>query len=330
MTVEVTGGQSGAAAGAQGGASAGASTAGASTQSTAAPQTGAATSGGTPPAEGQPSTPPAYVLNDKYKVMGVEKKFAPWVASAIKDAETEKLARELYEKADGLEHVKADRQRATARLNEIEPKFNAQTERIGYLDELLNSGNIAVFQREVGISDDQILRRAQQIIAIRENPQLAAQENSSYESTQAMQNLRRENQTLQRQQAAMLQNELTQTLSSPDVANFAQQFDAKFGVGALQRRVIELGAYYQTQMKVSKSPLEIVQELMFPLGQPQATQQPTTQTQPPPAPPVATAPDKKPVIPNTGGKGTTPVKKAAVSSIDEIHARRKELMAANA
>lgn len=328
MTVEVSSGQSGATAGAQGGASAGASTGQAASQASTTPQTGAATSGAPTDVA---STPQAYTLNDKFKVMGVEKQFDPWIVSAIKDAETEKKVRELYEKAHGIDHVKADRKRVSDRLSDIEPKYTAQTERIGYLDELLNSGNIGVFQREVGITDDQWLRRAQQIIAARENPQLAQQENSSYESNQQMNALRQENRQLMQQQANLLRNELHQTLSSPEVASFTQQYDAKYGVGALAKRVIETGAYYQTTMKVSKSPLEIVQELMFPLGVPQAQpQQTAASAQNTPAPTAVTAPEKKPVIPNVGGKGTTPVKKASVNSIQDIRDRAKEFAAANA
>jgi len=342
MTVENSGTQSG-----------GQAASGQSSQQTSAPESasgkGAATSVTTPASggatsHGQPPTgtdasqaaavAAAFNPNLKFKVLGQEKEFDPFMKDVIKDEATEKAVRELYEKAHGLDSVKADRKKYLDAYNELLPAHQELSTRVERLEGYLQEGNLAAFQREAGISDTSILKRAQQILSAMENPALKEQEEAEFERQQQQFELLGQNRNLMGQVARARSFELNSVLSRSDVQPAVAAFDAQHGQGSFAQEIINRGAMYwhTSQGKVDKSAEELVMEVMKFMGQAaQQTQAPVLQQareegSPPEAQGTKVVPPKKPVIPNITGKGTSPVKKT-FSSIAEIRQHAKDIAA---
>jgi hypothetical protein len=74
---------------------------------------------------GGDSIPPVYTPNTKFKVMDKEHEFDAWLAPHIKDAETEKKAKELYEKAYGLDYVKPKYEASQKELEQYKTTYNS-------------------------------------------------------------------------------------------------------------------------------------------------------------------------------------------------------------
>lgn len=303
-------------------------------QSTKAPEVKATDTGNQGDGIDNKIVPPAFKPNLKYKVGGSEKQFDEFLHAVIKDEETEKKIRKLYEDAEGVNFMKQDRQRVLEAFNEIYPQHQELTQRVSRLQGFLDEGNFGAFQREVGIPNEAILRRAQQILAAMENPALKSQEDKEYSQLESMQTVQSENQRLINQVAQARATELDMVLSRPEVLTVAEAFDAKMGqIGAFKREVINRGSMYSQFYKVDKSAKELVDEMLgfmgvtgaAPQGQPQvlaenydaAPGHEKAQVQG-----TVVVPPKKPAIPNITGKGTSPVKKT-FTSLDQLkeHAR---------
>ena len=296
--------------------------------------TGAASHGSPPVVD--PTAPVTFKPNLKFKVLGQEKEFDPFMADVIKDEATEKAVRDLYERAHGIESIKADRKKYQEAYSELAPQHERLTGTFERLQGYIHEGNLAALQRETDITDTMILKRAQDILKQMENPALKQQEDAEFERQQSTFELKGQNQQLLNQVVQARTFELNTVLSRPDVQSVVGAFDAKHGNGAFSREVINRGSMYANIHGVDKSAQELVTEIMGFIGQPSQSQAPAIQQ-----PPVVLSPEgnsepqgtrvvppKKPVVPNFAGKGTSPVKKT-VTSIEDLKARAKELAAAN-
>jgi hypothetical protein len=302
--------------------------------------TSAASHGGSPPIS-DPTAPIAYKPNLKFKFRvgdaQKESEFDPFMADVIKDEATEKMVRDLYERAHGINSVKDERKRYQDAYNELAPQHQELSTRVERLQGYIDNENIAAFQRETGIRDEVILKRAQQILAKMENPALKQQEDSDFARDQGMVEAQTQNQMLMQQVVQARTFELNTVMSRPDVQEAVLAFDTKMGPGAFRREIINRGSMYANAYQVDKSADELVREIMGFMG-------PQGQGTPPviPAQPVVNAqgdgnsqeqgtrivPPKKPVVPNLTGKGTSPVKKT-IKSLDDLRQVSKEFAAAN-
>jgi hypothetical protein len=266
----------------------------------------------------------AYKLNDAYSVRGEKKQFDPTLAALIKDPETEKKIRELYQKSDGIEIVRQEKEQAIQRLQEIEPaaaELQANVERtIGYL----RQGDFASFQHELEIPDQMIIARAKEIIMHQKNPALRQAEVQRVQSQSQAREYQTQNQAatteVQQLRVERRQFELQQGLARQDVAPLVQTFDEKRGEGAFRNECIMLGRYYLTH-GVDKSVDEVIAEVQqrfspfLNLGQGQG--QPNTTVAPQGSVGTVPAQTRKPVVPAMNGSGSSPVK-PAIKSLDDL------------
>jgi hypothetical protein len=193
-------------------------------------------------------------------------------------------------------------------------------------------------QREVGISDDHILRRAQQIFAEKENPALRQAADHAYSESERARQLEEQNSYYQEQYfataAKQRETELDQALGRSDIAQVVSAFDTRAGQpGAFRDQVIQRGIYYATAMKKDVSVDDILKELVPMFNIPQTT---APQIAPPQVAPngviaadAPAAPDRKPVIPNVRGNGSSPAPRKTYKSLDDLRARGKELAQQN-
>jgi len=292
--------------------------------------------------------PAEYSPNTKFVVRNKEMDFDDWIKPVIKDAETEKRVRELYEKAHGIEHVKADRQRLRDTISEreriieskereIQEKYTPVVQQVQVMSHFLQNGNLDGFFQVAGIPKQNVMQWAVQYA------QMAPEQRATLDSTSQQAVSALSQQFQQSQQATLYQQELSNyrereldwTLEKPDVSPIKEAFDAKFGQYAFRNEVIKRGQFYAHQGRdiSTQDAVNEVMQLVSHMAQPQQQQVPNQST------PTATgqvanthtnqaapqaSPESKPVIPNIRGTGTSPAKKP-IKSFAEMRRRSQEM-----
>lgn len=302
-----------------------------------------APNGGTPNPAATPDAP-KWEPNFKFKVMDKEHEIDEFVRGAIKDADTEKKVRELYEKAYGLDVVKPRFHETREELKSLKETHSNVMQGVQDLRELYSQGDFDGFFERLKIPQEKILQwvidKAQYSELPPEQRQvLDARRQAEKEASE----LRKQNQNLgQQYEEALVQarnTALQVELTKPDVSTFAEAFDSKGFKNAkgeaitFMDAVIETGEYawYASKGKVDLSPEQAIQEVMARYG---AVLQPQTQTQtqqpahPPIIPPqgaaattaaqVAASPKKTSTIPNVAGRQTSSVAKPKPKTLEDL------------
>lgn len=271
----------------------------------------------------------AYQPNFKFKVLDKEHEFDDFVRGAVKDADTEKKLRDIYERAYGLDSVKADRQSLKGELATTKEKLSKTEGAIETLNAYLGKEDYDSVFQALGISNDKILRYAVQLV---QREQWTPEQKASWEAgrtaqQQAAYYQQQNQQLLQSQQQLAVQQrnfELDRVVSSPDIAAVAQAYDAGMGnSGAFREYVIRIGQAYAAQGKdipAAEAAAEAVRHLRAvnpSLGQAATTAAAAT---------TVVAGNQKPVIPNIQGRGTSAVK-SSIKTLDDLKKRARELEA---
>jgi len=301
-----------------------------------------AETGGEPPEESKPAvgakpggavaTPQGYSPNFKFKVLDQEKEFDDFLKGVVKDADTEKKVRELYEKAYGIEHVKSDRQRLREQTQFQQTEISRHVHTVNGVNQMLaNKDYDNLLGSVLKIPEDDILRHAQKILQLREMPpeQRQAYDNAA-QARQRVTELEYQNQQISQSHEQVAVSARTQeldwTLQRPDFSQLANAYDQRIGrQGAFREAVIERGKYAAYATGKDLSPEQAANEVLQFLGGSQAlmpaqnhaqvvSQESTTQG----------FQERKPVITNIQGRGTSPAKKV-VKSIADLRKRAKEL-----
>lgn len=291
-----------------------------------------------PPAEGdgagegelEQAAAPSYEPNYKFKVLEEEKEFDEFLRGAIKDEETEKQVRELYEKAYGLEHVKAERQKIRDEYKQLKEESDALNGALGQLSEYVNKDDLHTFFQELGIPEQKVLQYAIERAQYSDlSPEQRQQWDQQYNERQRAYMLERQNQELlaAQQQSAVNQRvgELESYLQSPEISSVVQSFDSRVGKpGSFMAEVIKRGQYYASLPEPQDiSVQQAVNEVLNLVGgisqqQAAAAEIPVEQK--------VIVPEDKPTIPNIKGSGTSPTKKLP-NSIDDLRKLQKQAMA---
>lgn len=204
-------------------------------------------------AESQESDGQEYEPNYSYSVKSEQFEFDDWVKPFVKDADTEENIRQLYTKARGLDHVKANLEKTSTELNDYRSqstrlKEEAELARQGYENMTnLAKEDFAAFAGLVGLDDKTILNYANQRLDYKEKPEWERQQidrdielrTRSYESQVQAEMLRKENERLMRQQH---EEKFNQALSQPEIKSFAEKFDKRLGKGSFEQHVKEYGS----------------------------------------------------------------------------------------
>lgn len=287
--------------------------------------TGLASVGKKNAAVANPAAVAPYQPNFKFKVLDKEHEFDDFLKGAVKDAETEKKARELYEKAYGLDSVKQDRQSLKTELSESKEKIARTDQALETIGEFARQKDFDSFFEALSIPKEQILQYALQLVQREQDPNVKAQWEANRNATLSSRNFQQQSQDLQqRQQQFSVQQrtfELDQVVSRADITPVAQAYNAGMGnPGAFREYVIRIGQAHAasgSDISAEQAVTEAVRHLRAvnpTLGQMAVT---------PPSQQVV-APSNKPVIPNMGGRGTSPVR-PTIKSFDDLKQRSKEL-----
>jgi hypothetical protein len=276
--------------------------------------------------------PPAFTPNFKFKVMGKELEMADWAKGIIKDAETEKKVRDVFEKAHGLDIVKERYEKRQQEFSQKENYYANMDKVVGNVQHFMQAGDYDNLFGKAGldVNFDQLVNwMNKKLEALQQGPQALAQIDEQAKIRQQNYLLSQENNTYQSQvynQAVQARGmQLDTLLSRNDVSTFASTIDSKMGqIGYFRDLVVQEGinAHYMSQgqkdLTVEEAINNVVQKYSKLIGgEPAMSNQQTPQVQAQQMPG-----QKPPVIPVIGGKGTSPVKKS-FKSLQELkeHAR---------
>lgn len=296
---------------------------GADTSGAAAAAPVESTQAGSQTIDAAASAPPAYTPNFKYNVLDAEKEFPEWAKGFVKDAETEKNIRDLFAKADGLDHIKTRRDSLENENKTLKEQWAPLVQNYQTVAGYLQKGDLDSFFEAAGIPEMELFKYVNRRLQLRENPA----ELKAYEDSRG---LARRNEMLeqqvqqlstQQQQAEVERHEteLNRELGRPEVSSFIQSWETQAGQpGAFRAEVIRRGLAYHAEGK-HITPTQAVQEVLSLMGwKPQGAANPMQMPgqQQPPAQMVQQT-QAKPTLPNIRGRGTSPAK-AVPRSLDDL------------
>jgi hypothetical protein len=302
-----------------------AATEGATTETT----TEGATQEGDAPASKEPPAP-AYTPNFKFKVMDKEQEIPPEFRSLIKDADTEKKVREVFEKAFGLDYAKPKHEATQQALTRVQSEHNFLVGSIQELRDTFSRGDLDTFFQKLQIPAERVLQWAAEKVNYDElPPEQKALIDARTQAERQNVDYQRQNQMLQRQMQEQVvqarRTMLDSELARPDVKSIAESFDQRMGrPGAFMQEVISRGqlAWFQSQGKVDLTPGQAVEQVISTYGlKAAAASSPAQTTQPS----KAGGGQKTGTIPNVGGgKSVAPVKQKP-RSIEDLKRMRQEM-----
>jgi predicted nucleic acid-binding Zn-ribbon protein len=278
--------------------------------------------------------PAPYTPNFKFKVMDKEHEIDEFVRAAIKDADTEKKIKEIYEKAYGLDVLKPRYQGLREKYQTSTQEVESFKKSIGELREHYQRGDLDSFFQTLNVPQEKIL---QWVLDKANYEQLPPDQRQILDAKRAAEqqaySLGKEKQQLMQQHEEVLLQARAQSLQvaleRPDVSEFAKSFEERAGKpGSFVEEIIAHGerTYYASQGKIDLTPEQAIKEVMdrwAPFVSQQPMQPPIIPANPgpgaaPQAQRAAPAAPKATTIPNVSGRQTTAVSKAKPKSIDDL------------
>lgn len=279
-----------------------------------------------PAAAGVEITESEYAPNYKFKYRALDRseaegEFDDALKPLLKNAEVEKKVRELYEKAHGIDFVKADREALKQSFGETQQAYETQSTALRTLGTFVQNKDFDSFFEALKIPKQDILQYAlQQVQISKMSPEERAQFDTQRQAQQRTMALQMQNQELTQQFQTMAvqgrENELAGTLAHPEIAPLIADFDQRAGrTGAFRDLVVQKGQHHFFSSGLDVPVGQVVQEVIQLLGlRPQA---PAGQAAAPAAGGARVGSGGKPVLPNVQGKGgASPAKKVPRSTAD--------------
>lgn len=274
-------------------------------------------------AAGAAPVAPVYTPNHKFTVMGQEREFDEFVRASVKDTESEKKLRDLYERAYGLDHVKTKFERTKTELDTLAPKHQQMADTWDYLSALTKAKDFDNLFKGAGIQEQDVYKWVLgKIQAAQGDPSQQQQHAESAETRQRLYMLERENDRLKKDYESTenlrSQAEFRQALEVPSVRPYVQLFDQRAGQpGAFEQQVKAMGLHHFHTTGVDLPPEEVVNRVLawsgLTTGMPQGAQGPAM----PAGAHAAPAASRPAVLPNLGsGRNASPIKQAVKSMAD--------------
>lgn len=262
---------------------------------------------------------PAYTPNFKYSVRGQEKEISEKYRALIKDAESEKELKELFEKAEGLDFVKQDRASLKAEHEGFKQQITPYLQEYHKFTSLRDKGNLGAALQVAGISDDQIFEYAVQRLQMQENPQLAQYHKQTTEQALSQFDMEGQLQRYQQMEQQLKVQQFEFNLSQAVAAHkdVVSAIESKWGQpGSFMDEVKSFGLA-QHHMGRDVNEAQAVEAVLN-------KYRPFLQTQPS-TPANAPAPHQAPsVIPNVGSTNMSAVKARPTSVADLKKMAREE------
>lgn len=280
-----------------------------------------------------PNSPPAYMPNFKFKVHDQEHEIPEFLRGVVKDAETEKQLKEIYEKAYGLDHIKPKHTELKTKYETTAQKLNHYESSIQEMAEAYQRDDLGSVFKHLNIPFEKVLKYVSTELNYNELPPEQRQALDSYRETQRKaveleKQLKAQQSEYSTYATQVRERELDTRLGSPEVKPVVEEFDSLYGKGSFLQEVIARGklAYYESKKDISVDEA-VDQVLHFFKGPKQVGSQQT-----PPAPALtagqpAAQPAKKevPVIPHVGGSASSSPVKQKPRSLEDLKQIRNQM-----
>ena len=259
---------------------------------------------------------PNYKVKIKDEEVEIDKIFKP----AIVSKEAEDKFRELYEKAHGLEHVKADRDVLREEYRTHKEALHKQTNAINILSGYLDQGDYQAFFKALNIPTQEVMKYS---LTEAQKADWTPEQRASYDQqweAKRRANLYEEYYNSNQSQLESLQQDqvvkdYTLETYRPEVKEFIDAFDQRNGQNAFRKEVAQLGTYHEKvdgEVLPIRKLVDSVMDKYAPFMQMQKAETQGTKS----SQQVVVQRDV-PVIPNTGPSGGAPVQKA-ITSLDDL------------
>lgn len=268
-----------------------------------------------------PTEAPAYTPNYTFKVMDQEMQFDPFLHGVIKDQETEKRIREIYEKAHGLDYVKPKYESLKNDYTGLNKKWGEVEGSLKQLGTYLENKDLGSFLGSFNLTDEDIFKYAlERLEYFNLPPEKRQAMDAQMSRNQQFAQMQLENERLKQQQEQAviggMAQQLNATLNAPHVTTIAANFDAQAGQqGAFRNAVI---AHAQTQSHLAGRDLgvqEAVESFIKTFGLAAMASQPSVV--PTAGVETSQAGQRPQTLPKVNGGQSTPVKKQ-VKSLNDL------------
>lgn len=256
---------------------------------------------------------PAYTPDFKVKIKGKELEIDEMFRGLIKDQDSEKKVKEVFEKAYGIDAVKADR----AAIKQEHESFKSNV--IPYLQvydqftQLRDQGNLGAAFKVAGISDEQVFEYALHRLQMEQNPVLAKTYQAQQEQSLKELELTRKVQTYEQQEQSAAEQKFYQEFEQSLETHSAlvNQVNAKFGSEDFFKDEVIAYGLAQMQRGNQLTPTQATEAVVNKYKQffPAITQPSMPQASAPTAPQAAAPAPRPATLPNVGGSAASPVKK---------------------
>lgn len=214
-----------------------------------------------------------YSPDYKFKVRNEEFEFDEKLRPLVTNKDVEDHLRDLYTKSHGIDYLKKGLDEKSNTITELssgksqlENEFNSMKEGFVRLGEM-SRNDFTSFQKSMEISDDAILKRAEEIIDYRsadndrrhEIDKIHQDRMSKYHDEDNLSSLQKENQELRRTQHQLAFN---QAMSDSGVIEFKTGFEKRMGEGSFNAEVQHYGSFIYNTQKRYISPSEAIGAVM--------------------------------------------------------------------
>jgi len=274
----------------------------------------------------------AYEFNRSYKVLDQEKEFPEWVNQVVRDEESEKMIRDLFERADGLDSVKTDRTQLREELQSVKGNYETQQAAMQQLGQLIQNQNdpnsVETLLHELNLNPQNVLQWALNYAQQTPEQRAAAEQQRQVQVQAQQQQSQAQNWQQQAQNYATMYRDLMidNQLRTPEISEAVNSYDTRMGKpGAFRELVLQHGQFLYHQTRQDAPVEQVVDQVMAMTGLKNLNPTPSEPAgQRPPAQNVVRQPNsEKPVIPPVRGTGASPLKKQ-VRSIADLKERYQQ------
>jgi hypothetical protein len=263
-----------------------------------------------------------FKYSEEGKKEQLEKEIDDLFKPLIKDANSEKTVKELFEKAHGLDLVKATNVKYKTQLDQIGDRWMKEVQPVMQgvqkLDAAVAKNDIRTVCDILGIDKKSVYKFVADELRYEEmspadRKAVEAQRQAQTRAEQAD----NQNQDLVRQyqstQVALRTLEMNQALNAPELSQIVKQFESACGPGSFKTEVIRAGQLAIATQKKDITVQEAINEVVK-LYKPLLSGMAKT---PPPGAGNPKAPAQKNVLPKIAGQNSSPARKE-VSSLAEL------------
>lgn len=259
---------------------------------------------------------PQYTPNYKFKAMKEEKEIDEWARPLIKDADSEKKVREIWEKAYGLDHFKSKFEGTSQERDQYKQAYQGIFGDAQQLFKARDAGDMETVFKKIGMSPEKVYQWVWEK-AQRQNlpPEQRQMYDELDQKKQREWQLASQNEELTQNYQQMASQaraaEVDFVLARPEIYETRKRYDDTNGEGSFRQLVARFGVMHHMQNGQDAPAEQIVDAVMKTLGDPWRGQSAQ------PVIPQNNVEKPLPVIPNVSGKNVSPTRKSP-RSIDDL------------